>query len=173
MKLLATIALLAASQVAQAKTITPFELQWMNHENRTTTYKSSEPTGKVHIIETYFLNCPYCNDNAPNVDEMAEHYANEPRVQVLDVGRDCREVDYDTWIEKHNPNHPVLNDCKQVVIKQLNAGNPKPKYPTVFVTDCKGTVHFERIGVWSPSTKSSIRAAVTKALQVDCTPEEM
>src|SRR5687768_8899726 len=68
----------------------PFELTWMNHEDPTTIYRSADYPQAVFVLEAYFKNCPYCNDNAPLVDRLKEHYADNPNVQILDIGRDCR-----------------------------------------------------------------------------------
>lgn len=152
------------ANVAQAAAIQPFELRWMNHEDRTMTYKSSDHPNGVFVLEAYFLNCPYCNDNAPAVDSVAEAYANEPRVQVLDISRDCREADYSEWIRRHNPNHPVLNDCAKKVIGPLGTRG----YPSTYVMDCKGNIVYSTAGAWNSSTKAKIRAKVDELLATDC-----
>lgn len=147
-----------------AMALTPFELQWMNHESPGTLYKSSEHANPVLVIEAFFDNCPYCDDNAPNVDALAEEYANEPRVQVLDVGRDTVDSEYENWIAKHHPNHPVLKDAERFVLKQLAVTG----YPTTAVVDCNGNVLYRTTSVWSASKKAQIRAAIAKGLALDC-----
>jgi hypothetical protein len=54
---------------AMALAVTPFELPQMNHDTVGTLYKSADHKSGVFVVEAYFLNCPYCNDNAENVDD--------------------------------------------------------------------------------------------------------
>lgn len=155
------------ASAAHAAPVLPFELRWMNHEDRTTTYKSSDHPNGIFVLETYFLNCPYCNDNAPAVDALVEEYAEQPRVQVLDVSRDCRESDYNTWINRHKPNHPVLNDCSKKVIGPLQVSG----YPSTYVVDCKGNIVYRTAGAWNSNTKRAIRAKIDALLLEDCAAE--
>jgi peroxiredoxin len=144
--------------------VTPFELPWMNASQPGTTYKSSDHADGIFVVEAYFRTCPYCNDNAPNVDALAESFANEARVQVLDVGIDRRDSDYKAWIREHNPNHPVLKDGSKELIGQLGTTG----YPSTYVMDCQGNVVFQSSGSWSGSTESQIKNAVESLLKQDC-----
>lgn len=141
-----------------------FELPWVNNAVTDLKYKSDDHPNGIFVVETYFLGCPYCNDNAPNVNELAEKYSHEDRVQVLDVSRDCRPSDYRTWIARHEPNHPVLNDCSKKLIGQLGTRY----YPSVYVIDCHGDVVYDHVGVWSGSVKRNIASTIDGLLQETC-----
>ncbi len=162
--LLCTVVLLMAAGIAQAADVSSFELRWMNHEDRTTMYKSSDHPNGIFVVETYFLGCPYCNDNASAVDALAADYADQERVQVVDVSRDCRDIDYNEWIRRHNPNHPVLNDCSRKLIGALGTRS----YPTTYILDCTGKVVYQSVGAWNSNTKRAIRAKIDQLLQQDC-----
>lgn len=162
------IGLVLFSKAVFALTVQPFSLPQMNAEQQGTNYNSADHTSAVFVIENYFLNCPYCNDNAPNVDALAESYADNERVQVLDVGIDKSDAQYATWIEKHNPNHPVLKDSAKKLTSQLGTTG----YPSTYVLDCNGNVAMKTTGVWSSSTKSKLKSKINSLLRRPCVREE-
>jgi peroxiredoxin len=140
-------------------------LPQMNHDVPGTIYQPN-PNG-VTVVEMYFNTCPYCNDNAPAVDELAAHYGGSQRVQVLDVGVDKSDSDYQSWISKHSPNHPVLKDAQRQVAKAMGT----KAYPSTYVVDCTGNIVYKTVGAWSKSTEKKIYDAVEQALEVQCAQE--
>jgi peroxiredoxin len=154
-----------AQQFEAPLAISPFQLEWMNHETTGTIYSSANYPSSVFVIEAYFKNCPYCNDNAPNIDALRDHYADNDLVQVLDVGRDCRVADYHAWIERHHPNHPVLRDCSQQVLGQLGVRG----YPTTYILDCNLNVVARYVGAWDGSTMADVKRQVNQLLDRGCT----
>lgn len=155
--ILTAIMLLATSPLFASQ---HFDLEVMNGEGQERFNSKDYPTS-VFILEGYFLRCPYCNYNAPNVDEMAEFYAENERVHVLDISYDCRQSDYASWISQHNPNHPVLNDCRGTkLLRPLGISS----FPTMVILDCRGEEVYRATGMWNESTKSQIKAAVAGAL---------
>ncbi len=167
MKRFILVALLSLSSFAvnaAPKKVSPFSLPQMNHATAGTLYNSADHKDAVFLVEAYFLGCPYCNDNAPNVDDLADQFSKEPRVQVLDVGIDQDEEDYATWIERHHPNHPVLNDGNRALIRQLGTTG----YPSSYVLDCHGNVIYKTSGVWNSSKMQKIADTITKTLDIHC-----
>lgn len=158
------LAVLVLATSATGSALTSFSLPWMNHAVKDTLYNSADHKDGVFVLEAYFLNCPYCNDNAPNVDALADSFANEPRVQVLDVGIDRTDAQYATWISKHKPNHPVLKDDKRVLIKQLGTTG----YPSTYIVDCKGTVRYTSTGVWNTSKIKAMKDKIADILKETC-----
>lgn len=142
----------------------PFNLPWMNSAKAGTTFSSVDHPAGIFVVEAYFLNCPYCNTNAPNVDELVDKYANEPRVHVLDVGVDRSDSDYQSWISKHRPNHPVLKDSTRKLIGKLGTAG----YPSTYVIDCRGNVVKETSGEWNSSTRQEIQSAIDALLKQEC-----
>lgn len=138
-----------------------FQLPWMNPQNENqTTYNSQEYLDAVWVIETYFLDCPYCNDNAPRVNELKNYFQNDERVQILDVGIDKDTSAYAEWIRRHKPNHPVLKDSTRQLVKQLGTS----VYPSTYVLDKNLKVVFKSSGVWGSKTEAQIKDAVEKAI---------
>jgi peroxiredoxin len=162
MKSISLLALLLWVYQAQAE-VSPFELPWMNQTNAKT-YSSESHKGGIFVVETYFLNCPYCNDNAPSVDALATKFAEESRVQVLDVGIDKSDAQYQTWIERHHPNHPVLKDAKKELISQLGTS----VYPSTYVLDCEGNVVYQSQGTWDSEKIDKIEQTIRWLLNSSC-----
>jgi hypothetical protein len=164
-----TLVLAFASTLQAA--VGTFELPWMNHPtDPNAVYKSTDHKSAVFVLETWFLGCPYCNNNAPNVDALAAQYQGNSRVQVLDTGIDSSDSSYQEWIRRHHPNHPVLKDVmgKILVKKQLGTLT----YPSTYVVDCSGQVLTKTVGEWDSSKKAQIVAAVEKGLMKECAEEE-
>lgn len=141
--------------------VTAFQLPWMNAEGEgPVQYKSESYTDAVWVVEAYFLGCPYCNDNAPSVNELQNYFKNDERVQVLDVGIDKNDSQYAEWIRRHKPNHPVLKDSGRTLVRQLGTST----YPSTYVLDKRMNVIYKSTGVWSSKVAQQIKDAVEKAL---------
>jgi len=139
-----------------------FTLPWMNVQTEgAVSYSSQNYQDAVWVIETYFLGCPYCNDNAPKVNSLQNHFKNDERVQILDIGIDKNEGDYAEWIRRHKPNHPVLKDSARLLARQLGTS----VYPSTYVLDKNLNVVFKSTGVWSSKVESQIKDAVEKTLE--------
>jgi peroxiredoxin len=159
------LSLCASLTCSMAMAITPFNLPWMNATSGTgVNYSSAERPNAVFVVEAYFLNCPYCNENAQNVNDLAAKYSAESRVQVLDVGIDRKDSQYATWISRHNPNHPVLKDASRELIGQLGTTG----YPSTYVIDCHGEVTYKHVGEWEAADIGEISAHIDEALKTEC-----
>ncbi len=144
--------------------LSPFNLKWMNHEVAGTYYRSSDHPNAVFVVEAYFRNCPYCNDNAHNVDALKDHYSDNDLVQVLDVSSDCSNRDYRDWIAEHNPNHPVLNDCNWEVLGPLGITG----MPTAVVLDCNLNELYRTGGTWDSWEIRRLRNVIDRQLAAGC-----
>ncbi|NDC24626.1 MAG: hypothetical protein EB078_10985 [Proteobacteria bacterium] len=76
------------------------------------------------------------------------------------MGIDKGDSSYAEWIQRHQPNHPVLKDASRMLIRQLGTST----YPSTYVIDHKLNVVFKSSGVWSAKTEQAIKDAVEKAL---------
>lgn len=152
------------SSLAFATSVSSFSLPWMNNHGGASTFSSTDYPDGIFVVEAYFLGCPYCNDNAANVDALATEFASDPRVHVLDVGVDRSQSDYDEWISRHNPNHPVLNDGNEQLIGQLGTTG----FPSTYVLDCKGNVVAQTEGEWGDQEKTTIENGVKQLQSQQC-----
>lgn len=161
--MLKSICLLGLSVILMgAGNVSPFSLKQMNGDQQM--FNSDDHRGAVYVIENYFESCSYCNDNAPNVDAMATAYKDNVRVFVLDVGIDRRDSQYQSWITRHKPNHPVLNDASRILTNQLGTTG----YPSTYVLDCNLNVKFTSTGVWNSATVAEIKKAIELSLGEIC-----
>ena len=128
-------------------------------------YRMADHPNSVWVFESYRLSCVYCNQNAPNVDKLANDYKDNPRVQVLDAGLDTGDAEYIEWNRRHKPNHPVIQDVGYKVFKAFRVENAIPQ---VFVVDCKGNLVGSAMGAWGPTESAAIRGYINKALETTC-----
>lgn len=140
----------------------PFALPDMNAGGAM--YRSEDRKNAVYVLETFFLGCPYCHQNSPNVHELAESYKSEPRVQILDVGIDRQDGQYEAWIRAHKCQHPVLKDANRELVRRLGTQS----YPSTYILNCRGELVYSSTGVWYQDTKRRIKMAVDKALETKC-----
>lgn len=138
-----------------------FELDWFNAPSPAQSkYQSSQYQDAVWVVEAFFLGCPYCNDNAPNVNALQNYFKNDERVQILDLGIDKNDSAYAEWVRRHKPNHPVLKDPGRKLIRQLGTSS----YPTTYVLNKELQVVYKHTGVWNSKVESKIKDIVEEAL---------
>lgn len=153
---------------SQSFGVNHFSLPWVNSESPNASYSSQEWQDAVWVVEAFFLGCPYCNDNAGNVNDLQDYFKNDERVQILDVGIDKNASSYEEWIRKHQPNHPVLKDSSRTLIRQLGTTS----YPSTYVLDKNLKVIYKASGVWNAKVEAQIKSAVEKALSANSTQSE-
>ncbi len=149
-----------------ATTPAPIEMRWMNNQDPAAIYRSTNHPNAVFVVEAYFNSCPACNQNASKVDSLREHFDTREDVQILDVSRDCRMSDYQSWVSRHRPNHPVLNDCNMTLLGRLGTR----VYPTTYILDCNLNLITSFVGVWSTDVYNRIINTVDNAVAAGCVP---
>jgi hypothetical protein len=161
--LLPVLLLMASAHVDPATTAFP----WMNGPARDSRYELAAPANrnKIHVIEAYSVSCSWCNRNAVQVDALADEYVMDLRVQVLDMGLDTADRDYQRWIQAHAANHPVVKDEDHLVFQALKQ---EEGIPQTFVLDCTGNLVGATAGYWGEDEKAAIRSAITAAEAVSC-----
>ena len=162
--ILASMALTLAG-VAHGASIPMYDFPLKNGESRPAVYKMSEHPNSVFVFEAYRLSCGYCNENAPLVDALTDDFRAESRVQILDLGQDTTDADYEEWITRHHPNHPVIADTGRRVYSALKSQNGVPQ---AFVVNCKGALVGSVLGSWEPGDASKMRRMVNEALKTTC-----
>jgi hypothetical protein len=158
------IALFLTTTAANAASIPMYDFPLKNGESRDEIYKMSDHKNSVFVFEAYRLSCGYCNENAPAVDDLAVDYADNARVQVLDLGLDTSDSDFAEWIARHKPNHPVVQDTGRRVFNALKTSSGVPQD---FVVNCKGEMVGNHVGTWAGAEKR-IRSLVNQALATTC-----
>jgi Redoxin len=148
-----------------ASSIPNLDFPVKNGAHRDDVYKMSEHKNSVFVFEAFADFCGGCHENAPNVDEFAIEFAANPRVQVLDLGLDRVDSAYQAWIDRHHPNHLVIQDTDRKVFNALRTDN---FIPQVFIVDCHGVMVGNHIGVWDEAVKTKLRGFIATALATTC-----
>ncbi len=122
-------------------------------------YSSVSHIGSVFVLEFFFEKCPYCHENESNVERLAEEFAGNDKVQILEVSIDCDSDSYRDWIRRHEPRSPVLNDCNGQLVDPLEISG----FPTTIVFRPDGQQAMRGSGVWSEATYNRIKDYLNQA----------
>lgn len=147
-------AFLFVSQLAFA--VDPFSLPWMNHETPGTSFNTKDYPDGVFVAHFYWLGCMYNHKLEPLINDIASDYASEPRVHVLDIGADKKDVDYTHWVDAVQPNHAVLKDATRVIFKAFEVVH----VPTTVIFDGGGNVHHKYVGPWNATQEKKVREVI-------------
>lgn len=160
------MASLTLTAAATLFSISPFKLPLMSGADGaqfdTASYRKT-----VFVVEGFQLRCGPCNDNAPNIGDLASFYSYEDRVQVVDLGLDRAKSDYKQWIQRHDVKHDVVMDANRAVWGQLRGSGT----PTTWVVDCNMNVKYEHVGTWDDDTKAKVHKVIDELLDGDCREE--
>lgn len=129
-------------------------------------YKMTDHPNGVFVFEVYQLSCGDCNANAPRVNRLADEYAKNVRVQILDTGFDKLDSTYPIWINRQKPNHPVIKDGDGQIFYRLSTANVVPQ---VFIVNCKGELVGSHVDQWDATAEKQIRGYIDTALKTTCT----
>ena len=166
-KLLAAVLFSVFASTGYSGSIDPAttEFPWMNGPARDSRYVLSDFPNRVHVWEAFSVTCSWCARNAAQVKAMKAEFANDQRVQFIDLGLDSRDTDYTRWITTHQPTYPVVKDVDR---KVWTAISTQAGIPQTFVTDCTGLVVDSTIGYWDAAAKTKLKAAIARAKTVTC-----
>lgn len=96
--------------------------------------------GKVVVFNFWFIGCPPCRAEIPELDKLAEQYKNNPNVVFVAVALDER-YDVKRYIASHPFNYHMLTDGRYFTDKlHINT------YPTNVIVDKEGKVRFHTTG---------------------------
>jgi hypothetical protein len=141
------------------------DFPWMNGPARDSRYKLADFPNKVHVFEAFALSCSWCNRNAEQVKALAAEYAEDDRVQFIDLGLDSDDRNIARWITTHAPTYPVVKDVGRTVWTALQQANGIPQ---TFVVACDGTMTDHTIGYWDSAAKTKLRNAIAAAKETTC-----
>lgn len=144
--------------------IDPFCSPWKNHQTPGQEYCSADHPNGIFVLELAANFCTPCNNNAAAIKQLAAEYANQPRVQVIDMMTDQVDAEITKWVRKHNPAHPVLKDAGRKVWTQSGATH----IPTMLIVDCKGQVHYKHTGALD---RAGAKQVINRLLSEECEAE--
>lgn len=141
------------------------KLPWKNAATQGAMLDLGQKPNTVFVFEVFSIGCHWCNVNAPLVQEMAQTFVGNERVQFIDLGLDTREIDYTRWISAHKPSYPVVQDQNRKIFDTFKKSNGIPQ---TFVVDCQGNLVGSTIGSWDDASKDLIKASIDKAEETVC-----
>jgi thiol-disulfide isomerase/thioredoxin len=116
-------------------------------------YKLKNMQGKIIVINFWFINCPPCRQEIPELNEMVKQYASNPDVVFLAIALDPK-YDIETFLEKIPFDYNIIENGRYITdmygIKS---------YPTHVVVDGNGIVRFHTTGL-SRKTVSALKNAI-------------
>jgi thiol-disulfide isomerase/thioredoxin len=120
--------------------------------------KLKEMAGKVIVLNFWFIGCPPCRMEIPELNKIALEYANNPNVVFVAV---CLDQDYQIFdFTKNNPFSYHIIDRGQYYADQFKIN----LYPTNVVLDKEGKVRFHASG-YTSGTPYWIKKTIDEALQ--------
>jgi len=114
-------------------------------------------TGKVIVLNFWFINCPPCKAEIPELNELVKDYGENKDVLFLAVALDTKSEIKDFL--KTNPyNYNIIDDARFIADKY-----GVRSYPTHVVIDKTGTIRFSTVGL-AFNTVSYIKKSIDEAL---------
>lgn len=114
-------------------------------------------TGKVIVLNFWFINCPPCKMEIPELNELVEGYKENKDVVFLAMALDNKRELRD-FLKTMPYNYNIVDDARYISDRYGVKG-----YPTHVVIDKNGKVKFSTIGL-AMNTVSYIKKSIDEAL---------
>ena len=122
-----------------------------------TKYQLKQLIGKVVVLNFWFINCPPCRQEIPDLNDMVDSYKDNKDVVFIAIALDQR-YDLEQFL-KTSPYHYNIIDNGRYIASQYGV----TLYPTHVVIDRTGKVLFHTSGLSGgtiPWLKKSIASAL-------------
>ncbi|WP_316737230.1 TlpA disulfide reductase family protein [Pedobacter aquatilis] len=114
-------------------------------------------TGKVIVLNFWFINCPPCKMEIPELNELVEGYKENKDVVFLAMALDTRSELRD-FLKTLPYNYNIVDDARYISDKY-----GVKAYPTHVVIDKEGNIKFSTVGL-AMNTVSYIKKSIDEAL---------
>ncbi len=121
-------------------------------------YKKEDLVGKVLVINFWFINCPPCRQEIPDLNKLVEDYKDNDKIIFIAVGLD-EWVDVKEFIKKTPFTYHLVTDGRYTAKEYGVTG-----YPTNLVVDTEGKIAFQSKG-GSSANPLWMKKAIDKALE--------
>ncbi len=105
------------------------------------TFKIPEIKANLVIIEIFSMYCPYCQREAPNVNELFAKINNNPslrgKIKIIGIGAGNTRYEVGTFKNKYNVPFPLFSDADYVIHKTV--GEVRTPYFIVVKINTDGT----------------------------------
>jgi len=121
-------------------------------------FKLKDLEGKVVVLNFWFIGCPPCRMELPELNELALSYANDPDVVFIAIGLD-EKSDIRNFIKDYPLAYHIVEDGRMYAdLYRLNL------YPTNVVLDKEGKVRFHSTSYY-PNNTYWIKKTIDEAKQ--------
>jgi thiol-disulfide isomerase/thioredoxin len=96
--------------------------------------------GKVVVLNFWFINCPPCREEIPELNKIALSYASDPNVVFIAVALD-EEDDIKTFLKDNPFVYHIVADGREIA-----AQYEIKSYPASIILDKQGIVKFHTVG---------------------------
>lgn len=106
-------------------------------------YDLRDSTGKVFVLNFWFINCPPCKSEIPQLNELVTKYKDNKDVVFLAIALD-EKSDLKNFLKSTAFNYNIVDGGRYIANKYDVKG-----YPTHVVVDKKGYIAFSTLGLAS------------------------
>lgn len=108
---------------------------------------STEYLGQVVVLNFWYAGCPPCRLEAPVLEEVNEHFADDERVVFLGVNTDDQAATARSFAETFEVTYPSILDVDTATVRLAFAGSvPANAVPTTLILDREGRVTARILG---------------------------
>ncbi len=120
-------------------------------------FNLKELTGKVVVLNFWFINCPPCRQEIPDLNELADKYRDNPDVVFIAVALDAK-YDINDFLKTNPFRYHIIDDGRYIASRYgINS------YPTNVVLDKQGKVVFHSTG-FSMNTVAWVQKSIAAGL---------
>lgn len=120
-------------------------------------YDFRKITGKIIVLNFWFINCPPCKAEIPELNNLVDQYKDNDDIIFIAIALDGKNELKD-FLTKTPFNYKIIDNARYIAQKY-----GVKSYPTHVVIDKSGTIKFSTLGL-APNTipwlKKSIEAAL-------------
>jgi peroxiredoxin len=120
-------------------------------------YSLKELKGKVVVLNFWFINCPPCRQEIPDLNEMKASFADKDVVFIA-VALD-EKYDIETFLKTTPFNYNIIDNGRYIANQYRITS-----YPTHVVVDKEGVIKFHTSGL-APNTVSWLKKSINEALK--------
>ena len=121
-----------------------------------------EETGKIIVLNFWFIDCPPCRAEMPDLNELVEKYKGNDSVKFIAIALDLKS-DIKDFLKRSPFNYTIIDDGKYIADKY-----GIKSYPTHVIINQEGKVYFHSSGL-APNTVSWIRKSIDELLAAGTT----
>ncbi len=111
-------------------------------------------SGKILVINFWFINCPPCVMEMPELNKIVDLYKNDSNIVFLSVALDNR-AEIKSFLKKNPFRYKIIDDGRSIA-----SGYNVASYPTNIVVSPEGKVHFSTSGYAGVATIEWIKRSI-------------